>query len=68
MKPDLGTVKPSCGACGHWLRIKDSDAGECCALPAQALVVNEGDGDEILFLRPQMADDERACMYFSPNQ
>jgi len=65
---DLFRLAPNCAQCGHWLRIKDTDTGECCAVPASCLVINEGDGDEIIFLRPQMAGDERACIHFTPNQ
>ena len=63
-KPDLGSIKPTCSACDHW-RLLEDDSGECCAMPAQAIVADDDDGQACLtFIRPSMQADEWACIHF----
>ena len=63
-KPDLGSIKPTCGQCDHWQHIED-DGGECCAMPSVPATEYDEGGDPVLvFIRPSMAADEWACIHF----
>lgn len=62
-KPDLGSIKPTCSACDHWRHIED-DSGECCAMPAQAIVADDDGQACLTFIRPSMQADEWACIHF----
>ena len=63
-KPDLGSIKPTCGQCDHW-RLLEGDDGECCAMPAHAIIADDDDGRACLtFIRPSVQADERACIHF----
>lgn len=43
-KPDLGSIKPTCGQCSHWQHIEGDD-GECCALPSVPATDYDEGGD-----------------------
>lgn len=63
-KPDLGSIKPTCGQCDHWQHIED-DGGECCAMPSVLANDYDKDGNPFLVsMRPTMAADAWACIHF----
>jgi hypothetical protein len=66
-RSEFENINPTCGTCKRWQRI-DGEAGECTALPATVAILDEGEGDEIIFIRAQMVSDERACIYFLTSQ